>query len=204
MSKRRALFVIALVATLTVAAWAAKAAPAIATFLTSAGPTGVFHDDTSSVYDNGVQSIKVYFGVTGKDANIVTYNTPRKLRFVFDPASTPYVNSNLPAGGNFTAEVDMFALNYFGPYRNMGVGTTAQVQMDLEFKVGNLTYELDYSSLSATRLDETTWLITSYASDVDFNPVAASPQARLNVIRRKAQETFGVVNMPIRFEMQLK
>lgn len=207
MSKRRALLVVALVATLTVAAWAAKAAPTITTFLTAGSLTGVF-DDGNGDYVHGVGGVKSYFGVNGKDANLVTYNTSRTLRLQFDPTSAAYINSglkNVSADGVIIAQVDLFGLNYYGPYRTQGVGTTAQVQMDLEFKVGNLTYELDYSSLGSFRQDANTWVITNDSGlwgggNPGFVPAAT---ARLNVIRRKRVESFGTVEMPVTFQMRL-
>ena len=202
MSKRRALLVVALVVTLTVAAWAAKSAPAVATFSTTPGGFGVF-DDGNPTYDNGVGGVKVYFGVTRKDADLVTYNTGRKLHYKFDGSSPALAASGL--GSDVLAESDLFALNYFGPYTSMALGTTAQVQMDLEFKVGNLTYELDYASLAAYKTGENTWLITSDPNDIPgFPGFTASSTAKLNVIRRKAQTTYGTVDMPIRFEMTIK
>jgi hypothetical protein len=161
------------------------------------------HDDGNPVYDHGTSGVQCYFGVNQKDANLVTYNTPRKLRFFFDSSSTAWQNSGLAQ--DFLAEVDLFGVNYFGPYPSMGVGTTAQVQMDLEFKVGKLTYELDYPSLAAMRLSETEWLITSDPGDIPGNPgFTASDLASLNVIRRRSQEQFGAVNMPIRFVVVMK
>jgi len=198
MSKRRALFVVALVATLTIAAWAAKSAPATVTFLTPS-VFGV-HDDGNNTYDNGVGGVKAYFGVTRKDANLVTYNTGRKLFLEFDPSSAAVIAAGLPA--HVEAEVDFFAINYYGPYTSMGDGTTAQVQMDLEFKVGNLTYELDYAALAAIREGADTWRVTSA---IDYTPgFTASSTAKLNVIRRKSQTTYGTVEMPIEFRMRMK
>jgi hypothetical protein len=207
MSKRRALLVVALVATLTVAAWAAKAAPTITTFLFPGTFNGV-HGDGQGDYVNGVGGVKSYFGVNGKDADLVTYNTSRTLRLQFDPSSQAYINSglrNVSPTGEIIAQVDLFALNYYGPYRTQGNGTTAQVQMDLEFKVGNLTYELDYSSLGSYRKNANTWVITNDSGqwgggNPGFVPAAT---ARLNVIRRKSVESFGTVEMPITFEMRL-
>lgn len=192
-----------LTATLATAAkkGSGSATPLTATWSTPAG-FGV-HDDGNPVYDHGTSGVQCYFGVNGRDANLVTYNTPRRLQFSFDSSSTAWQNSGLAQ--DFLAEVDLFGINYFGPYRTMGVGTTAQVQMDLEFKVGRLTYELDYPSLAAMRLSETEWLITSDPADIPgFPGFTVSDLASLNVIRRRSQETFGAVNMPIRFVVVMK
>ncbi|HUU15347.1 MAG TPA: hypothetical protein VM182_16780 [Terriglobia bacterium] len=160
--------------------------------------------DTLGDYTDGVDGVQCYISVSKNDADLVTYNTSpsRKLHFVFDSTSPPWEASKLPE--SLDAEIDFFAINYYGKYINMGIGTTAQVQMDLEFKVGSLTYELDYASLAVYRKDLNTWLITSDTNDPDMpegNPFAWSDQAKLNVIRRHAQTTYGVVSMPFRVRM---
>lgn len=154
-----------------------------------------------SPYVNGVDGVQCYISVSKNDADLVTYNTLRKLHFQF-PAGDPAVAAaGLPS--YLEAEVDFFAINYFGKYDSMGIGTTAQVQMDLEFKVGSLTYELDYASLAVYRKDADTWLITSDQNDPEIggNPFPWSDQAKLNVIRRRRQTTYGVVSMPFRVWM---
>jgi hypothetical protein len=187
-------------------AYAARATPLVATFLDNLTFTGAgVSDDGNPVYTDGSGGVRCYFGVNGRDVDLVTYNSGRTLNFTFDPNSPGFKASGLPA--SFNAESDLFGINYFGPYRTMGVGTTAQVQMDLEFHVGSppQTFELDYSSLAVKRLTSTTWLVTSNQSDIGGNPgFTASDLARLNGIRRKTVTAFGAVNMPIRFEVTLK
>jgi len=214
--KRRisvSLLLVALAFTLATAAFAAlkgSAQKLTATYLDNFSGFGVEHDGNAT-YDHGVNNVQVYFGVGGKDVDLVTYNTPRKLRFTFDPASTPFVNSGIGAvdadhaDGDFLAVSDLFGINYWGRYRDMGVGKTAQVQSDLEFYVGNVTYELDYASLAVYRESETTWLFTTRAADIPgFPGFDASPVAKLNVIRRRSVTSFGTVNMPMRFRVTLK
>ena len=159
--------------------------------------------DGSGPYSNGVGGVQCYISVSKNDADLVTYNTGRTLHFEFDSSSVAWQNSGLPQ--SLDAEIDFFAINYYGNYDSMGVGTTAQVQMDLEFKVGRLTYELDYQSLAVMRTATDTWLITSDPADIPGNPgFTASDQAALNVIRRRAQATYGAVNMPLRVQMTVK
>jgi hypothetical protein len=154
-----------------------------------------------SAYSNGVDGVQCYISVSKNDADLVTYNTGRTLHFVF-PANDPAVAAaGLPS--TLDAEIDFFAVNYYGNYDSMGIGKTAQVQMDLEFYVGSVTYELDYASLAVYRKDADTWLITSDPNDTEIggHPFAWGPQAKLNVIRRRAQKTYGVVSMPFRVWM---
>ena len=187
-------------------AWAAKntsggITPLTATWTAQSG-VGVSHDG-NAIYDHGAGGLQVYFGVSGKDVDVVTYNTGRKLHFKFDPNNSALQGSGLPA--DFSAESDLFGINYFGRYRDMNVFTTAQVQADLEFYVGRITYELDYPSLAARRIAEDTWLVTSDPLDIPGDPgFQASDEANLNVIRRSKQQTFGIVNMPIRFLVKIK
>jgi len=157
-----------------------------------------------STYVDGVGGVQCYISVSKNDADLVTYNTGRTLHFEF-PAGDPAVAAaGLPA--SLDAEIDFFAINYYGNYDSMGLGTTAQVQMDLEFYVGSATYELDYASLAVYRKDANTWLITSDPNDSEIggNPFVWSPQAKLNVIRRRRQTTYGVVSMPFRVWMVRK
>ncbi len=209
------LLVVGLALTLVGTGYAAKRGSAtklIATYLDNFSAFGV-QDDGNSVYSHGVGFVEAYFGVGGKDVDIVTYPTltqdpVRKLRFTFDPASTAFLSSGIAAThptGDFTAISDLFGINYWGRYRDMGVGTTAQVQADLEFYVGDVTYELDYASLAVMRTSETTWLFTTDPLDIPGNPgFQASPVAKLNVIRRRKVTSFGTVNMPMRFEVAIQ
>jgi hypothetical protein len=177
--------------------------PTVATVLDNLSITGAGLSSDGSTYSNGVDGVQCYISVSKNDADLVTYNTGRTLHFVFDTSSAAWQNSGL--GDSFEAEIDFFAINYFGNYDSMGVGTTAQVQMDLEFKVGSLTYELDYQSLAVKRLSTTRWLITSNPAEIGGDPgFTASDQAALNVIRRHAQTKYGAVNMPFRVQMDIQ
>jgi len=194
------------VATTAFAAPKSSATKLIATYLDNFSVFGV-QDDGNAVYSHGVNGVQAYFGVGGKDVDLVTYNTTRKLRFTFDPASQAFQASgiNSVAGSNFTANVDLFGINYWGRYQEMGIGTTAQVQADLEFYVGNVTYELDYASLACMRTSATTWLFTTDPADIPGNPgFQASKVAKLNVIRRRSTTQFGTVDMPMRFEVAVQ
>lgn len=193
-------------------AWA-KGKPGSATTLNAVmstpGSTGVF-DDGDVNYNNGASGVQVYFGVGGKDLDLVTYDTGRTMEFVFDQSS-PAVQSAQAAGlpaGSFTAEMDFFGINYFGRYRDMGIGTTAQVQADLEFHIGGpnpTTFELEYPSLAVMRLSETEWLVTTNPADIPGDPgFQASSSALLNMIRRRKQTTYGTVSMPLRFTVTVQ
>jgi len=193
-------------------AWS-KGKPGNATTLnavmSTSGSTGVF-DDGDPNYNNGTDAVQVYFGVGGKDLDLVTYDTGRTMEFVFDQSS-PVVQSAQAAGlpvGDFNAEMDFFGINYFGRYRDMGIGTTAQVQADLEFHIGGpnpTTFELEYPSLAVMRLSATEWLVTTDPADIPGDPgFQASSSALLNMIRRRKQTTYGTVSMPIRFTVTIQ
>ena len=193
-------------------AWS-KGKPGNATTLnavmSTSGSTGVF-DDGDPNYNNGTDAVQVYFGVGGKDLDLVTYDTGRTMEFVFDQSS-PVVQSAQAAGlpvGDFTAEMDFFGINYFGRYRDMGIGTTAQVQADLEFHIGGpnpTTFELEYPSLAVMRLSATEWLVTTDPADIPGDPgFQASSSALLNMIRRRKQTTYGTVSMPLRFTVTVQ
>ena len=193
-------------------AWS-KGKPGNATTLnavmSTSGSTGVF-DDGDPNYNNGTDAVQVYFGVGGKDLDLVTYDTGRTMEFVFDQSS-PVVLSAQAAGlpvGDFNAEMDFFGINYFGRYRDMGIGTTAQVQADLEFHIGGpnpTTFELEYPSLAVMRLSATEWLVTTDPADIPGDPgFQASSSALLNMIRRRKQTTYGTVSMPIRFTVTIQ
>ncbi len=196
-------------------AWA-KGKPGSATTLNAVMSTGeissgfgVF-DDGSPNYNHDPNGVQVYFGVGGKDLDLVTYDTGRTMRFEFDqtsPAVMAAQAAGLPAG-SFNAEMDFFGINYFGRYREMGVGTTAQVQADLEFHIGGpnpTTFELEYPSLAVMRLSETEWLVTTDPGDIPgFPGFNASSSALLNIIRRRKQTSYGTVSMPIRFTVTVQ
>jgi hypothetical protein len=159
--------------------------------------------DANVFYENGVNKVKNYFGSGGGNVVLVTYSSGRKLTFEFDPASASWQASGLPQ--TVAAEVDLYGINFYGPFQSMGVGTTAQLQTTLQFKVGGNTYELWYPALAAMRTGTNTWLITSDPNDIPGYPgFTASSAANLSVFRRRSRTTFGYVSMPIRFEVNLK
>ena len=167
--------------------------------------TGVY-GDVSGEYEHGTGGVSCYFGVNARDVDMVTYNSGRTLHFVFD-GSDPDVQGAAFPTATFDAEVDLFGINYFGRFTDMAVGTTAQVQMDLEFHVPEgpkpRTFELDYSSLAAKRLDNNTWLITSESAPVDNGQTVFSRTAKLNEIRRRGSVPYGEVEMPIQFTVTI-
>jgi hypothetical protein len=179
---------------------------------TYAGGRGVFGDGVAGTgeYKHGTEGVQCYFGVNARDVDMVTYNTGRTLRFVFDVAGrTDLANDLADLPDTLDAEVDLFGVNHWGRFVDMGIGTTAQIQMDLEFhdptSPSPRTFELDYSALAVRRLDSETWLITSQPNDpeVPFSPVNQSPIAKLNEVRRRGSIPYGEVVMPIRFKVTL-
>lgn len=165
--------------------------------LTSAGVT----DDGNNAYLNGVGGVQSYMGAGGNNVNLVTYGTGRRLHFVFSSASTPWRNSGLPQ--DFTAEITSFGVNYFGGYSTMGVGTTAQVALTIQFKYGNVTYELTWASVAGYHDTATSWLITWRSLDLPGYPgFSPSDQATLSRLRHNSRTTYGVVNMPVRYSVQ--
>jgi hypothetical protein len=158
--------------------------------------------DADPFYENGVQRVKNYFK-SGNTVVLVTYATGRKLTFQFDPSSPAWQASGLPALA--AAEVDLWGINYFGPFQTMGNMTTAQLQTTVQFKVNGNTYELFYPSLAVMRTGVNTWLITSDPNDIPgFPGFSASSTANLSVFRKRSRQSFGAMNMPIRFEVNLK
>jgi|GEM_PF-3631902 len=165
--------------------------------LNSAGVTA----DGNNAYLNGVGGVQSYLGAGGKNVNLVTYGTGRRLHFVFNSASIPWQNSGLPQ--DFTAEVVAFGVNYFGPYSTMGVGTTAQVALTIQFIYNGVTYELAWASVAGYHDTATSWLITWRALDIPGYPgFSPSDQATLSRLRHNSRTTYGVVNMPVRFSVQ--
>jgi hypothetical protein len=144
--------------------------------------------------------------VGGKDVDLVTYNKGRTFHFSFDPDSPALAAAGLPS--ELDAEVDFFGINQWGRFREMANGTTARVVADLEFHCcgpSPTTYELEYSSLCVTRVDDFTWIVSSDFSHIQGNPgFDASPVASLNIIRRNKQTPYGLVSMPIRFTVTLQ
>jgi hypothetical protein len=177
-------------------------APSDANVATS---TGVF-GTAGNVYVNGVNRLQAYIGVGGKDANLVTYSTGRTLHYTFDATSPAWSASGIPA--TFDAESDFFGVNWSMKYQEMGLGTVGIVQGDLEFKVGAVTYELEYFNIAVKRLSETEWLLTTDCLRLDPNGCwnygfTPSSVANLKVIRRKSQDNYGSVAMPITFRVKL-
>jgi hypothetical protein len=159
--------------------------------------------DASVFYESGVQRVKNYFGSGGGNVVLITYSTGRKLTFQFDPSSASWQASGLAP--TVAAEVDLYGINFYGPFHTMGVGTTAQLQTTLQFKANGSTYELWYPALAVMRTGQSTWLITSDPFDIPGDPgFTASANANLSVFRKRSRTTFGAVNMPIRFEVNLK
>lgn len=117
MNWRRHLPMLALLAlgTFATSAFVAKGTLLATTFSTNviSAANGVF-DDGNPVYENGVGGVQCYCGVNGKNLDLVTYNTTRTLHFVFNPSSPAFQLSGLPA--DFLATVDLYGINYFGPY----------------------------------------------------------------------------------------
>ncbi len=194
--------------------YAARSTPTNTYFLDpsvggASAATGVF-DDGTATYSNGVGGVQSYFGVNLQNSNLVTYNTNpmRTLRFVFDPNATAWKNSGLPGTSNAT--VDFYGVNYYGQYTAMRIGTTAQVNATLQFKVSGTgsTYQLAYPSLAAFRESQTTWLMTSDPNDIilpqGYPGFTASDSATLGVFRKRTLTNFGTVEMPIRFEVALQ
>lgn len=169
------------------------------------GPERIGPDSAGRDYNHGSTntSVKCFLGAGGKNFDLVTYNSGRTFTFTFG-AQGPAVTAGLPTE-SFTAEVDAYGINYYSQYLNMAVGTTAIVQMDLQFHYGggSNTYELSYSCLAVTRTQFTTWVITSDIENYNNAPGAAyclSSKATLNKIRRNSVQGFGEVDMPIRIE----
>ena len=169
--------------------------------------TAGVRSDGSPIYADGQDRVKSYFGVFGKDVNLVTYDTARKLHFTFEEAAPAFRASGIGpvAGSDFVAASNFSGINYWGRFRDMGSGTTAQVRSDLGFYVGTAIYQLEYGSLAVYRKNPNTWLVTSNPADIPGNPgFQASPEAKLGVIRSRTVTGFGTVNMPVRFEVTLK
>ena len=196
--------ILLLVATLAIAG-PSKGTPLNATMQPnlSADGTGV-SDDGNPSYNNGVAKVQSYLGAGGQNLDLITYATGRKMTFSFPSGSAAWQISGLPEA--VAAEVDMFGVNFYGPFQTMGVGTTAQMNTSIQFKYATRTYELDYASLAVKRIDATTWLVTSdHATDIIWDPgFTASSAADLSVFRRKSRDNFGQVNMPIRMIVTLQ
>ncbi|MCI0356068.1 MAG: hypothetical protein L0099_13680 [Acidobacteria bacterium] len=174
--------------------------------------------DGNQTYQDGQDGVHSRFSVLGDNLDVATYSTvcahcggeatrSRALRFTFDPSAPAFRASGIGplAGSDFMAPATLSGINYWGRYRDMGKGTTAQVRSDVEFQLDRGTYRLAYASLAVYRTDASTWLVTSDPADIPGNPgFKASPAAELNVVRKRNATRFGTVNMPIRFQVTLK
>jgi hypothetical protein len=146
--------------------------------------------------------VQSYLGAGGNNVNLVTYSTGRRLHFTFDSTSPAWKNSGLPQ--NFMAEITSFGVNYFGAYTTLGIGTTAQVALTIQFKYNGVTYELAWASVAGYHDTSTSWLITWDALDIPGYPgFSPSDQATLSRLRNNSRTKYGVVNMPVRFSVQL-
>ena len=201
---RSTFFALLLVALTAISANAFKGTSLRADFLPNLSAYGFgVSDDGNPVYEDSVGRVQCYFGAGGGNVDLVTYSSARTLHLQFDPAAPAWQGSGLPQTSNVV--VDLYGVNFYGLFLSMGVGTTAQVQTSLQFKSGGNTFELMYQSLAAKRLTQNTWLITSDPLDIGGYPgFTASDQAALGVFRRRSRQTFGAVNMPIRFEVTLR
>ncbi len=207
MRSRRLLLVITAVLCLATAAIAARSTALRADFLPNLSQTGFgVSDDGSPVYVNGVDGVRVYFGVNNGNANLVTYSTGRGLTFRLDPASPAAVASGLPTAAPFEAEVDFYGINYYGQFQSMGLNTTAQMKGSLQFKTSNgVTYELLYQSLAVKRVAANSWLVTTDAAELGgFPGFTASDQAELSSFRKRTRLIYGAVNMPMRYTLTLQ
>jgi hypothetical protein len=171
---------------------------------TVASTNGLFHDGNAT-YTDGVARVQAYVGVSSKDADLVTYNTGRTLRFVSD-GSAAWAASGIPA--TFNAEVDFWGINQWGRYQDMGTGTVAAVAGVVQFYVGRQTYELKYGNMAVKRLSATEWLITTDCLRLGdgcptYGGITINSNAQLSVVRRAAQQTFGTVSMPTTFHVVL-
>jgi len=174
--------------------------------------------DGKGVYVHGANNgyLKCYLGVGGKDFDLVTYNSTRKLQFNFSSLDKATVDlAGLPM--SFAAEVDAYGINYWRRYRDMEYQlflSTAQVQMDVQFHYGSppQTYELSYACLAVTRLAFNHWILTSEPLTSIGNYVAVpclidqehpGNEATLSLIRRKGPQGYGQVTMPITIDFFL-
>ena len=201
---RRIVLGLCVVLLATTVVFAAKGISLTATFLPNLSSTGYgVSSDANPIYSNGVNRVQAYFASGGGTVDLITYSTGRNLTFAFNPSSSAWQASGLPQTSQ--SEVDLYGINFYGPFASMGVGTTALLKTSLQFKSGGSTYELAYPSLAVMRLNMNTWLITSDPADIGGDPgFDASDAADLGVFRRRSRTDFGTVNMPVRFQVHLK
>jgi hypothetical protein len=159
--------------------------------------------DGGGTYFNGLGKVQAYFGSGGKDYDLVTYSTGRYLTITGAAGeSAIWATAKLPLSNTY--QVDFYGVNFYGAYRTMGAGTTAQVHGVLQFHYLNNTYQLDYQSLAVMR-DATTG-VYHFTSDPAFLPgypgFWPSASAMLSQVRRQGNVNFGTVTAPIRFDVQ--
>lgn len=165
------------------------------------GASGIGSDGNTD-YSNGSTkgSVNCFLGAGGKNFDLVTYNTGRTLKFSFAAGADQSLAALAGLEPSFKAEVDAYGINYYSQYLNMSVGSTAQVQMDVQFHYGggSTTYELSYSCLAVRRTGFATWVITSEPDGSNQYAVGClSNEATLSKIRRNSVQGFGEVTMPI-------
>jgi hypothetical protein len=201
MKLRRILLTAALVGATVTTLWAARMLPLSSRFdlMTELGVTY----EGSQFYTDGQEGVLHYFGVNGRNMVLHTYSTERKLRFHFDPGTAAFERSGLK-DASFATQVNIYGINYYGPFVSMGEGTTAQMKTTIEFYQNGHTYYLEYPALAAKRLTADTWLVTSDPTVLGGDPgFTASPQADFGVFRRRNRASFGAVNMPIQMEVKV-
>jgi hypothetical protein len=173
------------------------------------GASGV-GSDSSTDYSNGT-AVKCFLGAGGKNFDLVTYSSGRTFTFSFASGADQATAAQASLPATLNAEVDAYGINYWGQYLNMAIGTTAQVQMDVQFHWGGgtTTYELSYSCLAVTRTAFTNWVITSVPDGSNEHAVpclitSGGSKATLSKIRRNSVQGFGEVSMPITIEFSPK
>lgn len=201
-----------------------KGTPLVDSFLDSLSPYGVtgdgvgtgivFEQPVSGIYANGDNGLQVYIGGSGRDANLVTYNSGRKLHIVFNTSSPAWQAANEHSGlpAEVDAESDMYGINYQGEFtEGMVITDTGQMQMNLEFHVGRVTYKLDWASMGAIKLSNDTWLMTTDPGDLALFGLSyphlgfpISPAATLSVRKRHSSQQYGALDMAMRYFIQLK
>lgn len=180
----------------------------------------LFSDESSytlyptASYANGDGALQVYIGGSGRDENLLTYNTGRTLRINFDPGSAAFQKANNETGlpASFDAESDMYGINAQGDYvTGMAVTDTAQMDMSLEFKVDGVVYKIHWPSTGAVKLSNDTWLLTTDPSDLanfhlDYNSLEFQfgPEATFAIKKRHSFSNYGPVTMHMRYLIKLQ
>lgn len=201
---RRFLLTCLLVAGSVTLLWAAKAIPLSSTFDALVSDFGVTSHGSATYTDREERTVTNQITVSGRNVVLHTYNSSRMLRFQFDSGTTAWGRSGLSAPSIVT-QVNLYGVNYYGPFVSMGVGTTAQLKTMIEFYQGGNTYYLEYPQLAVKRVSPTSWMVTSDPGLIGGYPgFLASSQADFGVFRRKARDSFGAVDMPITFTFSVK